>query len=174
MATELRIHKVITQANDLARNLEVLTRRTECNDAFRQQNQERMEKVWFDILNVKANLEKHLEKNAEVSFDLKEYQKEVMEVKSSMGEVRALVEELVGKVSQLPTLAEADALLAGVNAHREACEAAVATCRERTTCAGMRTGMAALCPLPLVLCPALFIPSCAFYSLHLRFSAQVS
>ncbi|KHN99882.1 uncharacterized protein MAM_01806 [Metarhizium album ARSEF 1941] len=131
MTMELKVHKVLAQANDLARGLEDLTRKTERNETFRQQNEERMERVWRDILSVKANFQQHLDSTAGDRLDAREYQKEVMEVKSSMGEVRKLVDELVGKVDQLPTLAEANAVLAGVSAQREACEAAAAVCQER-------------------------------------------
>ncbi|KAH0595840.1 hypothetical protein MHUMG1_06388 [Metarhizium humberi] len=127
MTLELKIHKVVMQANDLARGLEDLTRKTVHNESFRQQNEERMEKVWQDVLSVKANFEQHLDARARAELHLGECQREVVEVKSSMGEVRKLVEELAGKVDQLPTLAEANAVLAGVCAQREACESAAAT-----------------------------------------------
>ncbi|KAG8427155.1 hypothetical protein J3459_007470 [Metarhizium acridum] len=131
MTMELKIHKVVMQANDLARGLEDLTRKTVRNESFRQQNEERMERVWQDILSVKVNFEQHLDTRARDKLDLRECQREVTEVKSSMGEVRRLVEKLAGKVDQLPTLAEANAVLAGVSAQREACETAAAVCRER-------------------------------------------
>ncbi|EFZ00274.2 hypothetical protein X797_003860 [Metarhizium robertsii] len=139
MTMELKIHKVVMQANDLARGLEDLTRKTVHNESFRQQNEERMEKVWQDVLSVKANFEQHLDARARDELHLGEYQREVVEVKSSMGEVRKLVEELAGKVDQLPTLAEANAVLAGVCAQREACESAAAVCRERCEL-GVRAG----------------------------------
>ncbi|OAA49272.1 hypothetical protein NOR_01195 [Metarhizium rileyi] len=125
MTTELKIHKVVMQANDLARGLQDLTHKTERNEAFRQQNEERMERVWRDVLSVKANFQQHLDATTEDRLDLEAYRREVLEVKGSMDEMRRAVEELAGKVGELPTLAEANAVLAGVVAQREACEAAV-------------------------------------------------
>lgn len=139
MTLELKIHKVVMQANDLARGLEDLTRKTVHNESFRQQNEERMEKVWQGVLSVKANFEQHLDARARDELHLGECQREVVEVKSSMSEVRKLVEELASKVDQLPTLAEANAVLAGVCAQREACESAAAVCRERCEL-GVRAG----------------------------------
>lgn len=139
MTTELTIHKLARQTNDLTRNLAALTHQTESNESFRQQNEERMGKMWREIVAVQVNLRNQHAMSAEERLDLKGYQREVIEVKSSMGEVRKLVEDLLGKVADLPTLAEANAVLAGVSAQREACEAAAVVC-ERKIRAGIRTG----------------------------------
>lgn len=98
-----------------------------------------MKKMWVEIVAVQANIRNQLETSVEERLDLRDYQQEVIEVKRSMGEVRKLMEDLVGKVAELPTLAEANAVLAGVSAQREACEAAAVAC-ERNPRAGIRTG----------------------------------
>lgn len=134
---ELKIHHVMMQTNDLARGYQELTRKMESNESFHKQHQERMEKIRSDILSTKENLQKHLQSTAGDGLDLREYQKEVVAVKTSMSDVRTLVDELVDKVDQLPTLAEAKAVLAGVTAQREACEAAAAVCEDHTA---LRTG----------------------------------
>jgi methyl-accepting chemotaxis protein len=128
MTTELKVHKVMLKANELAQSVANLTRKTEFNDMFRRQHEERMQKMWCDVLAVRANLQQYLETSDKDRLGMKEYWQEVVELKSSIGQVRKSVEELASKVSELPTLSEADAVLAAVVAQREACQEAAARC----------------------------------------------
>ncbi|KAK2595249.1 hypothetical protein QQS21_007036 [Conoideocrella luteorostrata] len=124
MTSELKLHKVIEQANNVQRDLRQLSKTTHTNDAFRQQNESRMEKLWLEILAVRAATDAGSQLRAEDRLELKECRREVADVKSEMDKLKGLLAELSRKMDRLPTLTEANAVLAAVKTQREACEGA--------------------------------------------------
>ncbi|QPG99645.1 hypothetical protein C2857_002254 [Epichloe festucae Fl1] len=124
MTNELRLRKLISKADNLERDLAQLALQTKDNNAFRQQHTDRMEKLWCEVLATRARAESSSQLREEDKLDAKEYRREVTQVKVEMGKMKSLVEELASKVGTLPTLAEANAVLAAVKTQREACEAA--------------------------------------------------
>ncbi|QUC18403.1 uncharacterized protein UV8b_02644 [Ustilaginoidea virens] len=127
MTNELKLHKATQQVDEITRDLEQLARRTQFNETFRQQHEERMESLWCEILAVRAHIESASKLRAEERLEMKDYRREVVEVKREMDDMKGLVTGLAGKVKELPTLSEANAVLAAVHTQREACEMAAAT-----------------------------------------------
>ncbi|GAO14436.1 hypothetical protein UVI_02031710 [Ustilaginoidea virens] len=140
MTNELKLHKATQQVDEITRDLEQLARRTQFNETFRQQHEERMESLWCEILAVRAHIESASKLRAEERLEMKDYRREVVEVKREMDDMKGLVTGLAGKVKELPTLSEANAVLAAVHTQREACEMAAATATGACAAAKATTG----------------------------------
>lgn len=55
MTAELKLHKLTQQTAALERDLHRLAAKTEHNELFRQQHEERMTRIWHEVLAVRAH-----------------------------------------------------------------------------------------------------------------------
>ncbi|KAG6005394.1 hypothetical protein E4U21_000174 [Claviceps maximensis] len=137
MTLELKVHKLVGQINSLSSDLVQLKSKTKDNDVFCREHAGRMDKVCRETEAARTLAESCMLKLKEAdqvkdkgadadtdSIDVKEYVRgQVMPVMDEVYGMKKLMEELMGMMGLVPTLAEADAVLAAVRVQREACEA---------------------------------------------------
>ncbi|CCE33419.1 uncharacterized protein CPUR_07343 [Claviceps purpurea 20.1] len=127
MTNELRLHKLISQINNLISDVTQLKVKTKDNEAFCRQHGGRLDKVCLATEAARALAESCMQLRDGDKLEVKDYVRDVVQVKVDMCNMKSVVEELVEKMGMLPTLAEANAVLAAVRTQREACESASAS-----------------------------------------------
>ncbi|KAG6000088.1 hypothetical protein E4U43_001697 [Claviceps pusilla] len=125
MTLELKVHKLVGQINSLAADVVQLKTMTKDNDAFCRQHAGRMEKVCHETEAARALAESCMQLRDGDKVDVQDYvRRQVRPVVKEVYGMKSVVEELRGKMALVPTLAEANAVLAAVRVQREACEVA--------------------------------------------------
>lgn len=127
MTNELRLHKLISQINNLISDVTQLKVKTKDNEAFCRQHGGRLDKVCLATEAARALAESCMQLRDGDKLEVKDYVRDVVQVKVDMCNMKSVVEELAEKMGMLPTLAEANAVLAAVRTQREACESASAS-----------------------------------------------
>ncbi|KAG5931461.1 hypothetical protein E4U53_001764 [Claviceps sorghi] len=130
MTLELKLHKLVGQINSLVSDVVQLKTKTKDNDAFCRQHAGRLDRMCHETEAARRMAESCMRLRDEDRRDVGEYvrravqeqvQVQVQEqVQDEMGGMRSVVEDLVGKVDMVPTLAEANAVLEAVRVQREA------------------------------------------------------
>lgn len=125
MTLELKVHKLVGQINSLAADVVQLKTMTKDNDAFCRQHAGRMERVCHETEAARALAESCMQLRDGDKVDVQEYvRRQVRPVVKEVHGMKSVVEELRGKMGLVPTLTEANAVLAAVRVQREACEVA--------------------------------------------------
>ncbi|KAG5979772.1 hypothetical protein E4U55_004774 [Claviceps digitariae] len=123
MTLELKVHKLVGQINSLAADVVQLKIKTKDNAEFCRQHAGRVDKVCQETEAARALAESCMQLREGDRLDVEgRVRREVMPVQEELYGMKSVVEELVGKMGLLPTLAEANAVLAAVRVQREACE----------------------------------------------------
>ncbi|KAG5914837.1 hypothetical protein E4U42_000282 [Claviceps africana] len=125
MTLELKLHKLVGQIDSLVSDVVQLKNKTKENDAFCRQHAGRLNRMCHETEAARRVAESCMRLRDEDRRDVGEHVRRAVQeqVQDELGNMRSVVEDLMGKVDMVPTLAEANAVLAAVRVQREACEA---------------------------------------------------
>lgn len=129
MTLELNVRAVTAQADRLEESIKQLTIKTACDEEFRKQHEVRLQSLWQELVATREqvkNLEGH---RTGIDSEVEKYRQEancgIKVFRDEIEEMRGLVESVSSHLDQLPTAAEARAVLDAVHMRSELCEVGI-------------------------------------------------